>query len=139
MTDGWGDASGIEGNYDDNDENEADTSGTSEMSKTEETNSPTGTNELTTTNKTRETYETNRTKTNIKDEWNGRTIYIPDDILDDLEDTYLESQLKLRKAGQDEFKKNRHFYPLLVQFGLEALADADADEIQTRLSDLREE
>lgn len=139
MTDGWGDASGIEGNYDDNDENEADTSGTSEMSKTEETNSPTGTNELTTTNKTRETNETNRTKTNIKDEWNGRTIYIPDDILDDLEDTYLESQLKLRKAGQDEFKKNRHFYPLLVQFGLEALADADADEIQTRLSDLREE
>ena len=139
MTDGWGDASGIEGNYDDNDENEAVTSGTSEMNKTDETNSPAGTNELAATNKTRETNETNRTKTNIKDEWNGRTIYIPDDILDDLEDTYLESQLKLRKAGQDEFKKNRHFYPLLVQFGLEALADADADEIQTRLSDLREE
>lgn len=139
MTDGWGDASGIEGNYDDNDENEADTSETSEMNKTEETSSSAGTNELTTTNKTRETNETNETKTNIKDDWNGRTIYIPDNILDDLEDTYLESQLKLRKAGQDEFKKNRHFYPLLVQFGLEALADADAEEIQTRLSDLREE
>jgi len=39
-----------------------------------------------------------------------------------MEDTYLESQLTLRKAGQNEFKKNRHFYPLLVQFGLEALS-----------------
>jgi len=45
-----------------------------------------------------------------------------DGILDDMEDTYLESQLTLRKAGQNEFKKNRHFYPLLVQFGLEALS-----------------
>ena len=75
-------------------------------------------------------------ETNIKNEWNGRTIYIPDSILDELEDTYLESQLKVRKAGQDKFKKNRHFYPLLVQFGLEALSDADADEIQTRLSSI---
>ena len=84
--------------------------------------------------------KTNETsKTNIKDEGNGRTIYIPDSILDDLEDTYLESQLKLRKAGRDEFKKNRHFYLLLVQFGLEALSDADVDEIQARLSDISDE
>jgi len=59
--------------------------------------------------------------------------------LDDMEDTYLESQLTLRKAGQNEFKKNRHFYPLLVRFGLEALSEADAGEIQTRLSKLGDE
>jgi len=53
--------------------------------------------------------------------------------------TYLEPQLKLRKAGQDEFKKNRHFYPLLVHFGVEALSDADAEEIQVRLTELSEE
>lgn len=82
------------------------------------------------------TNETSKTKTNIKDEWNGRTIYIPDDVLDEMEDTYLESQLKLRKAGQDEFKKNRHFYPLLVQFGVEALSEANAEEILARLSEL---
>ena len=86
-----------------------------------------------------ETKETRETKTNIKEEWNGRTIYVPDGILDELEDTYLESQLKLRKAGQDEFKKNRHFYPLLVQFGLEALSDADDDEIQARLAEISNE
>jgi hypothetical protein len=80
-----------------------------------------------------------KTKTNIKDEWNGRTIYIPDGVLDEMEDTYLESQLKLRKAGQDQFKKNRHFYPLLVQFGVEALSEADAGEIQARLSGLGDE
>ncbi|WP_433632849.1 hypothetical protein [Halomicrococcus sp. NG-SE-24] len=133
MTDGWGDASGIEGNYEDED-NEANSSEVSEVDETVETRSSTETSESSTTSETSGTSETNKTKTNIKDEWNGRTIYIPDDILEDMEDTYLESQLKLRKAGQDKFKKNRHFYPLLVQFGLEALSEADADEIQTRLS-----
>ncbi|WP_435185678.1 hypothetical protein [Halobellus sp. EA9] len=132
MTDGWGDASGIEGNYEEEDE-EVESSETSEVSETVETSSSTETTESTSTS---ETNETSKTKTNIKDEWNGRTIYIPDDVLDEMEDTYLESQLKLRKAGQDEFKKNRHFYPLLVQFGVEALSDADAEEIQARLSEL---
>jgi len=132
MSDGWGDASGIEGNYGEEDE-EVDSSETSEVSETVETSSSTE------SNSTSETNETSKTKTNIKDEWNGRTIYIPDDVLDEMEDTYLESQLKLRKAGQDEFKKNRHFYPLLVQFGVEALSDADAEEIQARLSELGDE
>ena len=133
MSDDWGSASGIEGNYDDDEEAE-ETNETSEVTETTETSSSTGTQETTSPK------ETNKTsKTNIKDEWNGRTIYIPDSILDDLEDTYLESQLKLRKAGRDEFKKNRHFYPLLVQFGLEALSDADVDDIQARLSDIGDE
>ncbi|WP_323677324.1 hypothetical protein [Halorubellus sp. PRR65] len=135
MSDGWGDASGIEGNYEEEDD-EADSSETSEVSETVETSSSTETTESTSTS---ETNGTSKTKTNIKDEWNGRTIYIPDDVLDEMEDTYLESQLKLRKAGQDEFKKNRHFYPLLVQFGVEALSEADAEEIQARLSELGEE
>lgn len=78
-------------------------------------------------------------RTRSWEEWNGRTIYIPDEILDELEDTYLESQLKLRKAGQDEFKKSRHFYPLLVQFGIDALSDADYDEIQDRLTEISDE
>ena len=135
MTDGWGDASGIEGNYEDEDD-EANSNDTSEVNETPDTSSSTETTESTSTS---ETNETSKTKTNIKDEWNGRTIYIPDDVLDEMEDTYLESQLKLRKAGQDEFKKNRHFYPLLVQFGVEALSDADAEEIQARLTNLGHE
>jgi len=135
MSDGWGDASGIEGNYEEEDD-EVDSGETSEVSETVETSSST---ETTDSSSTSETNETSKTKTNIKDEWNGRTIYIPDGVLDEMEDTYLESQLKLRKAGQDEFKKNRHFYPLLVQFGVEALSEADAEEIQARLSELGEE
>jgi hypothetical protein len=135
MTDGWGDASGIEGNYEEEDD-EVDSNETSEMSETVETSSSTETSESPSTSKTN---KTRKTKTNIKDEWNGRTIYIPDEVLNEMEDIYLESQLKLRKAGQDEFKKNRHFYPLLVQFGVEALSDADAEEIQARLSRLDNE
>jgi hypothetical protein len=130
MSDDWGSATGIEGNYED-DEGDEPTTDTNEVTKTTETSSSTETQETNSPNETKKT-----SKTNIKDEWNGRTIYIPDSILDDMEDTYLESQLKLRKAGRNEFKKNRHFYPLLVQFGLEALSNADADEIEARLSDI---
>ena len=137
MTDGWGDASGIEGNYEDE---STDSDGESEASETERAVEGAASNETTSraseTNDTSGTSEQNSEKTNIKDEWNGRTIYIPDGVLAEMEDTYLESQLKLRKSGRDEFKKNRHFYPLLVQFGLEALAEADAEEIRGRLSEL---
>ncbi len=135
MSDGWGDASGIEGNYEEGGD-ESDFSEESGLDNTVESNSSTETAESNATTETTQTNKTNETKTNIKDEWNGRTIYIPDDILDEMEDTYLESQLKLRKAGQNEFKKNRHFYPLLVQFGIEALSDAETDEIQDRLTEL---
>ena len=128
MSDDWGSASGIEGNYEDDDKETTEETETTEIRSSAETR---------VTSSSSETKETS--KTNIKDEWNGRTIYIPDSILDDMEDTYLESQLKLRKAGRDEFKKNRHFYPLLVQLGLEALSDTEADEIQARLSDIADE
>ena len=135
MSDGWGDAAGIEGNYED-DTAEEEPSESVEGAAPSETTALTETQETSETNGMNGTNEVNETKTNIKQEWNGRTIYIPDRVLDDMEDTYLESQLKLRKAGFSEFKKNRHFYPLLVQFGLEALSDANADDIQTRLSEL---
>ena len=103
------------------------------MNETAQTSSTTESGSTTKTN------ETSKTKTNIKDEWNGRTVYIPDDVLGEMEGTYFESQLKLRQAGQNEFKKNRHFFPLLLQFGAEALSEADTEEIQARLSKLGEE
>jgi uncharacterized membrane protein YfhO len=126
MSDGWGDASGIEGNYADGENDEEKSDATSE------------TNASNSTNETTEVTETSSgdSVTNVKEEWNGRTIYVPDDVLDALENTYLETQLTLRKSDVNQFKKNRHFYPVLVQFGLEALANADADEIQARLSEL---
>lgn len=126
MSDGWGDASGIEGNYadDGNDKEKSDA--------TSETNASNSTNETTEVTET----SSGDSVTNVKEEWNGRTIYVPDDVLDALENTYLETQLTLRKSDINQFKKNRHFYPVLVQFGLEALANADADEIQARLSEL---
>lgn len=103
------------------------------MNETAQTSSTTESGSTTKTNKT------SKTKTNIKDECNGRTIYIPDDVLDEMEGTYFGSQLKPRQAGQNEFKKNRHFFSLLLHFGAEALSEADTEEIQARLSKLDEE
>ena len=139
MSGGWGDASGIEGNYEDDGEESTTAGETGSGSEANDVNSSTETNETSSSDETNKTKSTNSTKSvNIKEEWNGRTIYVPDDLLDDLESNYLETQLKLRKDGVNEFRKNRHFYPLLVQFGIEALEEADANQIQDRLSELSE-
>jgi len=65
MTDGWGDASGIEGNYEGED-SEIDSSEVSEMGETAEPTSSTGTRESSGTSKTNRTSKTNETKTNIR-------------------------------------------------------------------------
>jgi len=82
------------------------------MGETAEPTSSTGTRESRWNEQNEPNEQNERNEDKYQDEWNGRTIHVPDGILDDMEDTYLESQLTLRKAGQNEFKKNRHFYPL---------------------------
>jgi len=101
MSDGWGDASGIEGNYEEEDDEAIPAKRVRWVKRWKPVHRPKRPNRLQRVKRT----ETSKTKTNIKDEWNGRTIYIPDDVLDEMEDTYLESQLKLRKAGRTSSRR----------------------------------
>jgi len=101
-------------------------------SETVETSSSTETTESTSTS---ETNETSKTKTNIGTSGTGERSTFP--TMSRRDGGYLPRvPAEAPQGGQDEFKKNRHFYPLLVQFGVEALSDADAEEIQARLSEL---
>ena len=64
----------------------------------------------------------------------GTYMYLPEKQRSTLDFRYKELNLAYERAVGDELEKNRHFYPLVVQAGLEALDGADGEEIRERLT-----
>jgi hypothetical protein len=71
---------------------------------------------------------------NIKKAWNVRSFYLDDDLNDELTNAFKRLDLDLSEAGSGvDLKKTRHFYPLIVELGLEHLEEMDLTEITERL------
>jgi len=71
---------------------------------------------------------------NVKKEWNVRSIYLDDDLDRQLLTAFKRLDLELSEAETDiNLKKTRHFYPLLVELGLEQLESMDTTEVTERL------
>jgi hypothetical protein len=71
---------------------------------------------------------------NIKKEWNVRSIYLPDTLNEELTTTFKRLDFKISEKSEfEEFKKTRHFYPLIVTLGLDRLEGMDIQEITERL------
>ncbi|WP_327054187.1 hypothetical protein [Halomicrococcus gelatinilyticus] len=71
--------------------------------------------------------------TSVKDDRVGTYMYLPEDQRAELDFAYKELSLAYEREFGDDLEKNRHFYPLLVQAGLEHLDDLDGDAIRERL------
>lgn len=63
----------------------------------------------------------------------GTYMYLPEDQRSELDFRYKELNLAYERAVGDELEKNRHFYPLVVQAGLEALDGIDGEAVRERL------
>ncbi|GAB7120488.1 hypothetical protein [Natrinema sp. JCM 9743] len=66
-------------------------------------------------------------KVNVKEEWTGRYMYLPDEI----DEQFDEFDRLVYECGQEldwKPKKNKHFYPVVVSRGIEAVAEMDAGE-----------
>jgi len=71
----------------------------------------------------------NATKaTNVKEAWNAKSIYLPDDLEGRLGKAYKRLDFEL-DDDLNEFKKTRHFYPLVVSAGLERIEGMEDEEI----------
>lgn len=71
---------------------------------------------------------------NIKKEWNVRSFYLDDGLDSDLTTAFKRLDLSLSEADAEvNLKKTRHFYPLIVELGLERLAGMDVTEVTERL------
>jgi len=73
---------------------------------------------------------------NIKKEWNVRSFYLDDELDDDLTTAFKRLDLDLDGADTDiNLKKTRHFYPLIVELGLERLEEMEVTEVTEHLED----
>ena len=71
---------------------------------------------------------------NVKKEWNVRSIYLDDTLESELTTLFKRLDLELSEAETDlELQKTRHFYPLIVELGLERLEEMDVTEITDKL------
>lgn len=73
---------------------------------------------------------------NVKEEWNGTYIYLPDDVDGPLD---AEFDRLVYECGRDlswKPKKNRHYYPLVVTDGIDAIREMDAATFRERLEEL---
>lgn len=74
----------------------------------------------------------------IKDEQIGTYMYLPEFQTKELRRLYNVLKAEYEFKYDDEFEKNRHFYPLVVQYGLDGLDGLDMSEIRSRLEQLYE-
>lgn len=71
---------------------------------------------------------------NVKKEWNVRSVYLDDTLESELTTLFKRLDLELSEAETDlELQKTRHFYPLIVELGLERLEEMDVTEITEKL------
>lgn len=71
---------------------------------------------------------------NVKKEWNVRSIYLDDTLESELTTMFKRLDLELSEADTDvELQKTRHFYPLIIELGLERLEEMNVTEITEKL------
>jgi hypothetical protein len=69
----------------------------------------------------------------IKEQQVGTYMYLPETQTKELRRLYNVLKAEYEFEYDEEFEKNRHFYPLVVQYGLEGLDGLGASEIRERL------
>lgn len=74
----------------------------------------------------------------IKEEQIGTYMYLPEFQTKELRRLYNVLKAEYEFEYDEEFEKNRHFYPLVIQYGLDNLNGVDTSEIRSRLEQLYE-
>lgn len=73
----------------------------------------------------------------VKEEQVGTYMYLPGSQKRELKRVFNVIKAQYEYEFDEKFEKNRHFYPLLVQFGIESLDGASASEVRDLLEELR--
>ncbi|EJN57279.1 hypothetical protein [Halogranum rubrum] len=72
----------------------------------------------------------------VKEEQVGTYMYLPQSQKREIERTYGLLKADFEYEFGEDFEKNRHFFPLLIQHGLDGLDGLDASDIKELLSEL---
>lgn len=74
---------------------------------------------------------------NVKKDWTGRYMYLPDEV-----DSVFDSEYDrlVYECGRDldwKPKKNRHYYPVAVKHGIDAVVKMDGDEFRDAVDEMQ--
>lgn len=72
----------------------------------------------------------------VKSEHVGTYMYLPPEQKKDLKHVFGRIKADYEYQYDEEFEKNRHFYPLLVQCGLESLDSWDISDVREMVEEL---
>lgn len=72
----------------------------------------------------------------VKEERTGTYMYLPDDQLKELKRLYNVLKAEYEFEFDEQFEKNRHFYPLVVQCGLDGLDEMDVSDVREKLTEV---
>jgi hypothetical protein len=113
-------------------------SGSSEASETAEASEPAEPSKPSKPDKPDETSdaEGDVDDSSVKEEQVGTYMYLPQSQKKELERLYNMLKAEYEYEYDEEFEKNRAFYPLVVKYGFECLDGLDASEIRERLDSL---
>jgi len=67
----------------------------------------------------------------------GTYMYLPESVKKDLDRQFTLLKAEYEYEFGEELEKNRHFYPLVVSYGLDRLEGADASGLREMLDDIR--
>lgn len=70
---------------------------------------------------------------NVKREWSNHSFYLPDALADTLGRRYKYLDLELDEEFGVSIQKTRHYYPLIVELGLERLDELEPEEVKERV------
>ena len=73
---------------------------------------------------------------NVKKDQVGTYMYLPENQHQELSRQFNLLKAEYEYKYNEEFEKNRHFYPLVIEYGLDSLESFDASEIQEKLDSL---
>jgi len=112
--------------------------GGSETSETDKPSELTKPSKLSKPSKPDETSDTeaNVDDSSVKEEQVGTYMYLPQSQKKELERLYNMLKAEYEYEFDEEFEKNRAFYPLVIKYGFESLDGLDASEIRERLDSL---
>jgi len=102
----------------------------SKLDKTSESEKPSKLSKLD------ETDGSDKQNESVKEEQVGTYMYLPKSQKKDLERVYNILKAEYEYEYDEEFEKNRSFYPLVVEHGLDSLDGLDASEVKERLDGL---
>lgn len=77
-----------------------------------------------------------QSKLSVKDERVGTYMYLPESQQSELSRLYNVLKAEYEYEFDTEFEKNRHFYPLVIEFGIDGLEGSDASDVRTKLDSL---